>query len=180
MSSVSLLMSESEWTSTRAHVLSGPDGAEDAAFLFVKPEVHGSEIRLRHLETFLVPPDGHRHQSPYYLELAEHIRPYVIKRAHDLGASLVEIHSHPMQEPARFSWSDLHGFDECVPHFLWRLSGRPYTAIVVAPTSIDALVWTTSVSTRLPLNRLFAGDREVIPTGLTLADWSDIYDQQPI
>ena len=80
-------------------------------------------------------------QVPDYLELADGTRARLIKRAHDLDASLIEMHSHPGPWDAAFSRSDLLGLSETVPHMWWRLEKRPDAAIVIAPSGFDAMVW---------------------------------------
>src|SRR6266487_1407438 len=107
------------------------------------------------------------------MELADETRAQVIKRAHDLGASMVEFHSHPYPWPARFSESDRVGLEEFVPHVWWRLKGRPYAAVVVAPSGFDGLVWMTSPDRPEQLDGIACGDRLLRPTGLTLRHWHD-------
>ena len=54
-------------------------------------------------------PDEFESQLGDYLELADETRARLIKRAHDLQASLVEMHSHPAPFPAAFSPADRPG-----------------------------------------------------------------------
>lgn len=122
------------------HLLGSGRGTEEAAFLFAKGDPNGSGV-FRVLDWYPVPPEGFAFCSAYHFELTDETRSHVIKRAHDLGASLVEVHSHDDPEPPAFSSSDLFGFDEFVPHVWWRLKGRPYMAIVVAPGGLDGLTW---------------------------------------
>lgn len=89
------------------------------------------------------------------------MRAGLITRAHELSAGLVELHSHPNQRGACFSWSDLHGFDDFVPHVMWRLGGRPYVAVVMAVDSLDGVVWRTAGAEHEPL-ALVVTDRDVI------------------
>lgn len=114
---------------------------ESAGFLFALPKAEGEATVFESLEWFPVPPDGFLSVSEYHLVLTDDIRAKVIKRAHDLGSSLVEFHSHTEDEPAEFSRSDQAGFDEFVPHVWWRLKGRPYLAVVVTPADFDGLAW---------------------------------------
>jgi hypothetical protein len=85
-----------------------------------------------------------------------------------MRCSLIEFHSHPAPWPAQFSGSDFHGFDEFVPHVLWRLKGRPYAAVVVAPRGFDALAWVTSPRQLLGVNAVVLGNEKIFPTGLSL------------
>jgi len=83
-------------------------------------------------------------QTSYHIELADVVRARVIKRAHDLGATLIEMHSHLGKWPAQFSPSDIAGFHEWVPHVRWRLKGKPYAALVVTRRGFDGLAWIES------------------------------------
>ena len=109
-------------------------------------------------------------QAPDYLELADATRARLIKRAHDLGASLVEMHSHPGPWKAAFSRSDILGLSETVPHMWWRLDKRPYAAIVVSPSGFDAMVWLESPVSPQALDSLAAGSRILRPTNITIRD----------
>jgi hypothetical protein len=63
------------------------------------------------------------------------------------------------------------GFQEWVPHIMWRLRQRPYVAVVVTPDSFDALVWQAGDQVMRPrgLHSLVLDDgRELRPTGETL------------
>jgi len=164
----------------RQHLL--PDGGlcEEAAFLYARAVPAGDGLEFQVLEVNPIPPEGFASRSRYYLELRDDIRAQVIKRAHDLGASLIECHSHPGQRGACFSWSDLHGFDEFVPHVMWRLKGRPYAAIVMAPDSFDALVWRGGGAPPEVLVRVDTESASFKPTCLTHQNWSDIYDRHPL
>jgi hypothetical protein len=91
----------------------------------------------------------------------------MIKRAHDLNASVIELHSHPFSKHAEFSPSDLSGFSEFIPHVWWRLKGRPYAAIVLAPTGFDSLAWLENPTTPNGLLQIQAGSTLITPTGFT-------------
>lgn len=80
-------------------------------------------------------------QSTQHVVLADDIRPRVIKYAWDNDLCLIEAHSHGGQGLAKFSRSDLLGFEEWVSHVRWRLRGRPYAALVTAGKAWDALAW---------------------------------------
>ena len=119
----------------------GAHPCEEVAFLFAYTERTGEAIVFKLAEWFPVGADGFLLQSGYHLELTDEVRARAIKRAHDLGASLIEAHSHIFHGVTRFSSSDRSGFEEFVPHVWWRLRGRPYMALVVSPSGFDALAW---------------------------------------
>lgn len=153
------------------HLLPANSLIEEAAFVFVHSTSDRGKVVFRFTEWFAVDPEGFVHRSEGYLELTDTIRAQVIKRAHDLGASIVEFHSHPYPWPAAFSQSDRNGLDEFVPHVWWRLKSRPYLAVVVSPSYFDGLVWLSDPKTPQLLDGIRVGKRFLRPTGLTLHRW---------
>lgn len=164
----------------RRHLLPARSSCEEAAFLFARPEHTSDGLVFEVVEIYLVPPEGFTARSEYYLELSDATRAAVIKKAHDLDAALIEFHSHPKQREACFSWSDLHGFDEFVPHVMWRLNGRPYAAVVMALDSIDALFWLDARGRGTQLDGLASSSGLVPSSGLTVANWGEIYDSRTL
>ena len=164
----------------RAHLFPMDGLCEEAAFLLTHATESPAGLVLSVFETLLISPEGFASRSRFYLELTDETRAMVIKRAHDLDAGLIECHSHPGQHGACFSWSDLHGFDEFVPHVHWRLPGRAYAAIVFACDSVDALVWARPRAEATLVDLIRADGHEISPTQLTLANWSDLYARSPI
>ncbi len=153
-----------------AHLLPRPKVPEEAAFAFAVREAdHGNDSYCC-VEWLPVPPDGFASRSAVHFELTDEIRAGVIKRAHDLGASLVEFHSHTGPWPAGFSASDILGFREFVPHVWWRLKGRPYLAVVVTASGFDAVAWVTGPGTPSQLDGIAVGAQLLCPTGLTRWD----------
>lgn len=180
MQPLTIHMSSALLSRIRRHVLPAGGLCEEAAFLFSKARVTEDGCVLDVIDGQLIPPDGFASRSRFYLELTDGTRAAVIKRAHDLGAGLVECHSHPTQRGACFSWSDLHGFDEFVPHVIWRLKGLPYAAIVMAPDSLDGVVWRAVGAGHEPLHEIVTEHGTMRATGLTHANWSEIYERQPL
>lgn len=156
-----------------AHLLPAEPESEQAAFVLARAEQEGEYLVLRYADWIPIGPDGVIHASGYYLELTDEMRGTIIKRGHDLGASLVEFHSHLGPWPAAFSPSDRAGFLEFVPHVWWRLKGRPYAAVVVADSGFDGLAWLTGPRTPQALSGIRAGGRLLLPSGLTLQHWSE-------
>jgi hypothetical protein len=118
-----------------------------------------------------IEPGGIEYHSSGYLELTDTTRARVIKKAHDLDASLVELHSHRFPFSAGFSPTDIAGLREFVPHVWWRLQGRPYLAFVLAPSSYDALAWLTDPKDPKTLDYLDIERRILRPTGLSVKQW---------
>ena len=142
MGDVLLRLPSDVYEEIRAHLLPGNLAPETAGFIFVVPErQEGGTQVFEYVEWYPVPPDGFVERSPYHLELTDETRAEVIKRAHDLGASVVELHSHTGPYPAAFSPDDQRGLREFVPHIWWRLRKRPYFAMVVTEEDFDGLAW---------------------------------------
>lgn len=153
------------------HLFSGD--TEQVAFAFADWEESRSTLRLRSVE--LIPSSGFAFQSDYHVELEHDEHARIIKAAFDRQACLVEFHSHRSDGPARFSSSDLNGFDEFVPHVRWRLGGRPYAAIVWHETSFDGLLWTGPTPVQLDGIQIEKG-LFLKSTGLTMERLQEIHD----
>ena len=154
-----------------AHLLPPADDREQAAFLFVRETKADRKITFDVRESYLVDRREFAAQYADYLELSDETRIRLIKRAHVLGASLVEFHSHPGSLPAAFSPSDRAGLKETVTHMWWRLKKRPYLAIVVAASGFDALVWLDNPKVPRPLDGLSVGTTVLYPTNNSLRGW---------
>lgn len=153
------------------HLLPPGGTREEAAFLFVTAEQLDQQVRFEVIEATMLAPGEFDSQFGDYLELADETRARLIKRAHDLGASLVEMHSHPFPYPAAFSLADRAGLSETVPHMWWRLKKRPYLAVVVAPDDFDALVWLDNPRVPQALDGILDGGRLLRPTNNSLGGW---------
>lgn len=155
-----------------AHLLGQNSSKEQAAFLFVTGKAISETIRFQVTDSYQASPADFARQEGDYLELSDDARKGLIKRAHDLGASIVEMHSHPGPWPAAFSIADQIGLQDTVPHMWWRLKNRPYLAIVVANSGFDALVWLDNPKTPRPLDGLVLGHKILKPTNNSLKGWS--------
>ena len=162
-----LQVREDHYQAIIAHLLPDDSENEEAAFGFAQSIQRGSDIALTLIDWHAVDSRGFEHQSGYHLELADEMRPFLIKRAHDLECSLVEFHSHPGPWPAQFSESDFIGLSEFVPHVWWRLKKRPYAAVVVAPSGFDGLVWLKAADAAEPLMGIEVNGSVLQPTGLS-------------
>lgn len=104
-------------------------------------------------------------QSSYHIQIRSETIGELIKKAHDLKLSLIEIHSHVEQDKAKFSWSDWKGFEDFVPHIFWRLPGRPYGALVFGNKSIDGLYWDDDAINHMPIKSVIDVSKEYFTTG---------------
>ncbi|GIW88275.1 MAG: hypothetical protein KatS3mg108_2599 [Isosphaeraceae bacterium] len=151
-----------------AHLLQNE--LEQAAFVFSKVDSGNGSVVFKPQVVYLVPPQDFDVHTGYHIELADHVRPRVIKQAWDSGTAIVEFHSHPTESrQATFSGSDLSGFEEFVPHCRWRLRGKPYLAVLVNPISVDSMAWVDDSPSPVPLDVIRLGwFRKMVPTGRTL------------
>lgn len=154
-----------DYEQLRVHLDAGSE-VEQVAFLLTAPYAGDEVLRIARIQ--LIDAENFNFQSGYHVELADDVRPSLIKRAWEAEACVIEAHSH-LLGPSRFSPSDLAGFDEWVPHMRWRLRGRPYAALVFAPDDFDALVWDGD-GRPAPLDALVVVDGPVVrPTGFSYA-----------
>lgn len=156
-----------EWRRIWQHLFGDGSCDEAAGFLFARHRTEGEEQIFETIEWYPVPPDGYGVRNEYHFELTDQVRAQVIKRAHDLGASIVEVHSHGGRWPAAFSPSDQWGFREFVPHVWWRLKGRPYLAVVATRRDFDGLVWLTGPEDPQRLDGIVVDGQTLTPTGLS-------------
>lgn len=158
----------SVYEEVRAHLIESNAQAESAGFMFVVPRSQHDNTRVyEHVEWCPVPAEGFLEKSRFHLELTDEFRAGVIKRAHDLGASMVEFHSHLGRKPARFSPFDRRGLREFVPHVRWRLSNKPYFAVVATRTDFDGLAWIRDDDQPQHLDGIVVGERMYQPTQLS-------------
>jgi hypothetical protein len=149
------------------HLLRKYSRVEEAAFVYAGQDIIDGNSVFQYVSWLPVPARGFASRSRFHFELTDEMRGSVIKRAHDLGASLVEFHSHTRPWPASFSPSDLSGFHEFVPHVWWRLKGRPYMAIVVSRSGFDGFAWLTDPRSPQRVDGLLVEGTLLLPTNLS-------------
>lgn len=154
-----------------AHLLFPDIEREQAAFMFARSTRADHEVKLDVIEARKLGTADFTRQDADCLELKDATRASLIKRAHDLGTSLIEIHSHLGPWPAGFSDADRTGLKETVPHMWWRLKKQPYLALVVAESSFDALFWLDNDKVPRRLDALLVGERVLMPTNHSLGGW---------
>ena len=164
-----LSMPTNSWHLIRRHLLPEPSHNEEAAFLFGRHIDTTESIEL--IDYQLLSSEHFVTQDIDYLELRDEVRANLIKKAHDLSACLIEMHSHPGNLPAAFSLLDVVGLREIVPQMLWRLRNRPYVALVVADLSFDAFVWHHDASKPQHLDAIDLENLALAPTNLSFWRW---------
>jgi len=142
---------------------------ENVCFIFASVSRTDQALDLNFIEWYPVTPDEYEFRSLWYVELKDEMRPKIIKKAFDLNASIIEVHSHPYNASASFSGSDLEGFQEFVPHVWWRLKGKPYAALVFSSSDFDGLAWVDTPRDPQPLTELVVNGHRLRPNGLTLS-----------
>jgi hypothetical protein len=141
---------------------------ESVSFIFAAVKESRLSIDFNFVDWYAVKSNEYDSRSLWYVELKDNMRPKIIKKAFDLDAAIVEVHSHPHNANAEFSGSDLAGLQEFVPHVLWRLKGKPYAALVFSISEFDGLVWTKNPWHPQQLTELVVNDRSLRANGLTL------------
>ncbi|MGH9428742.1 MAG: hypothetical protein ACRD2L_20845 [Terriglobia bacterium] len=166
-----LILPQTVYKPLVAHLLPAEARSEEVAFVFARFE----EGTFEFLEWYPVPTTEFEYRSLYHIELSVRCRAKTIKRAHDLGCSIMEFHSHPCSQIPSFSPSDYYGFHEYVPHVSWRLKGKPYAAIVVAAAGFDSLVWLGDPQRPAGTVEIAVGNKVLHPSGSTLETgvWPD-------
>src|SRR4051812_35897855 len=96
----------------RSHLLPPNGTCEEAAFLFVDTSRSTNTWSFLLREVAKLSPADFVERHSDYLEMQDATRSRLIKRAHDLGTSLIEIHSHVGPWRAAFSFSDVRGLKE--------------------------------------------------------------------
>jgi hypothetical protein len=136
---ISIYMTSDMHASILAHLFPKGDKREQGGFLFCKFDEKSQTFDSS--EWLPLKGTDYAEQANDYLELADETRAMIIKKAHDMNASIVELHCHLGPSKATFSIADWLGFNEFVPHILWRLKNKPYAALVFAHNSVDGFTW---------------------------------------
>lgn len=144
------------------------DAKEHVVFLLITPENQDNKIVFEVKDFYLVP-KNELDQTHYSVKLKYNTQAKIIKWAWDNEASLGEVHSHPFsKQDTAFSYSDLWGLKEFVPHVWWRLKNKPYIAIVFGKRDYDALVWIDNPNTPQKLQGILVDSDLFEPTNNTI------------
>ena len=169
--SIRLSMPAEEYQQLIAHLLPNGNSCEQASFMFAEADYKKDEAIFNVIETRNLTRNDFAIQRGDFLELNDTARAQVIKRAHDLDASLIEIHSHVGPWAAAFSIADRCGLRETLPHMWWRLHKKPYLALVVTQNEFDALIWLDNPTVPVPLDAWDLGKRTIYPSNNSLGGW---------
>ena len=159
------------FASIQHHLFHRADRGEAAAFVIARDVIRNGDLYLEYLDWHSVEDDGFAVRTGYHIELTDEARATVIKRVHDLDGCLVEFHSHLGTRSAELSPSDMLGLEEFVPHARWRLRDRPYLAVVMSRTDLDALAWVDTSDEPVRLDGIYVGRRLIRPTGLSSLEY---------
>lgn len=141
---------------------------ERMAFLLAVTDEDGRRWAIQD-EFYLTDEADYAYQSPHGMALADDVRPRVLVWASASGGALVEVHSHgALSRKTTFSRTDLEGLAEAVPQMLWRLPGRPYTALVLGADDLDALTWARKDEPPTA-PAVVLGGSTLVPTGIAVS-----------
>ncbi|MGD0072453.1 MAG: hypothetical protein ABSB71_12950 [Candidatus Bathyarchaeia archaeon] len=162
-------MCEKDYRDILTHLFPKRIRRERACFIFASSTRLDTALHFNLSEWYAVKPNEYKFQSLGYVELKDEMRPKIIKKAFDLNASIIEVHSHPYNTPAMFSCSDFKGFKEFVPHVWWRLKGKPYGALVFSFSDFDGLAWIDSPQHCEPITKLVVDENSLQANNLSLS-----------
>lgn len=143
---------------------------QSVAFIFAEIFKTSDSLEFQFNSWYPVKSCEYKCRYKEYVELKDMMRQKIIKKAFDLNAAIIELHSHVCLKGACFSPTDLQGFKEFVPHVWWRLNKKPYAAIVFSKSDFDAFVWVDDPEQYRQVTEIVVDDRHFYPTGLTLAN----------
>lgn len=173
---VELELPAGSYRNLRHHLLPKFPKNEEVVFVFVDSFKDDETLTFRFKDWYPLKPEDYVSRSASHLELTNQIKAEMIKKAHELGCSLIEFHSHLGQKSAKFSPTDWYGFEEFVPHVMWRLKGKPYCAVVVTTRSLDALVWIDKGADPISLSRIAVEGKTFTPTNNSIDNKVDRYE----
>ena len=152
MSASIVIPSEIE-KSVRKHLFKSE--VEQGSFLFTRTETLPGSLSLRVFDLYLVPESGWEIQTDYHLQMKDSERAMIMRKARDLQAGVIDCHSHPQAEDdVFFSASDRSGISDFAQYAKWKLSGRPFAAMVWAQRSMDAVLWSGSFEEAIPIDTI--------------------------
>ena len=102
MSSAQIFIEEKIHAELMPHLIPRDHTHEHAIFVFAQGRRYEIGCVFEFIESHFVLPNEFYHQRGDYLELSDRTRAWVIKRAHDLDASIIKFHSHLGQWSAQF------------------------------------------------------------------------------
>jgi hypothetical protein len=124
----------------RRHLFQGE--LEQGAFLFAAVVEKPSAVNLSAVDAYMVPPEEWEMQSEVHLEMADLARAKIMKMARNRDLAVIDCHSHPHSgNHVWFSPSDRAGITEFAGYVKWKIGGKPYTAMVLGESSLDAVAW---------------------------------------
>ncbi len=160
---VSISMSVAFYNDIQQHLFPRADRREQGGFMFCRFDKYRREFQV--IEWRPLAGSDYAFQERDYLELSDKTKASLIKSAHDLQVSLIEIHSHPRQIKVAFSIADWIGFKEFVPHIRWRLGKRPYAALVFGHSCVDGFAWIDESKLPVSIDGINIGNSFVKTTG---------------
>lgn len=162
----------------RSHLLQ--NDLEHVCFLYYRSIFNKGNYVMDVQDFYIVPAHEYDCQYEFHVSLKEECQSKIIKKAWDKKLSIGEIHSHPASMRAKFSATDISGFQDFVPHIWWRLKKGPYFALVISQYEIDALAWIKGPGSYEAVKRIEVGNSLIYPSNNTLKQmeeniWSRIF-----
>jgi molybdopterin/thiamine biosynthesis adenylyltransferase len=142
------------WPTLRAHLL-GQGQQEQLAFLLAGLAQGRNWMRLLVREIVPVPPDAFEQRTSVYLAVKPAFSQAVLRRCHEEGLSLIEVHSHPFtHQKVTFSAADLTNEMEKFHYVARKIPHVRHATMVVGQTDLDAHLWNRRQRRVVPIDRI--------------------------
>ena len=122
---------------------------------------------FEHLDWYPVSPDGYAVRNEFHFELTDQVRAHVIKRAHDLGASIVEVHSHGGPMAGCFFTQRSIGISRVCTACVVASEGAPLSGTGRHKAGFDGLAWIGGPDDPQRLEGIVVDGQMLTPTGLS-------------
>lgn len=171
MSTITIQINQSMNEILKMHLFQ--NGLEQGAFLMTRATIDNSNIVIRAVDYYLVPPEGWIAQLDVYLEMTDEERGKIMQKARKGDFGIIDIHSHPGSgSDVWFSPSDISGIREFAAYANWKLPGQPYVAMVWGEKSFDGVAWHGAFTTPEPITKLeFYSDTGAITSSAPAGSW---------
>ncbi len=173
-----ILLPGGTWPALRDHLL-GQGSQEQLAFLLAATAQGRGWLRLLVREAIAVPPEALLQQTAARLEVQPAFSQAILRRCHETGLSLIEVHSHPFaHQHTTFSPRDVANEALKFRYVEKRIPHVRHATMVVGHESLDAHLWARGAA--VPIDRVRALEApitDLVPTsargeeGDGLAPW---------
>ncbi len=134
-----VLLSQTQYKKLKRHLFN--DDSEQGAFLFARRKQKRDMLDFVIDEIYFVPTDRWRFRNAGYLELEEKEKVKIMLKAREIGADVLECHSHVSSTKASFSFFDLEEMQKFIQYVWWKLPEKIYGALVWSRKDVNGVIW---------------------------------------